>query len=65
MCLEIIYSIYMYKKNLALSNLQLLICYKTKASQIKPKVDMPLNKEIKPNQTKPNRTKPNQKLIYH
>ena len=30
MCLEIIYLIYMYKKNLALDNLQSLICHKTK-----------------------------------
>ena len=30
MCLEIIYSIYMYKKYLALNNLQWLICHKTK-----------------------------------
>ena len=29
MCLEIIYSIYMYKKDLALDDLQWLICHKT------------------------------------
>ena len=29
-CLEIIYLIYMYKKDLALNNLQWLICHKTK-----------------------------------
>ena len=34
MCLEIIYSIYMYKKDLALNNLQWLICHKTKSNQI-------------------------------
>ena len=31
MCLEIIYLICMYKKDLTLNNLQRLICYKTKA----------------------------------
>ena len=30
MSLEIIYLIYMYRKDLALNNLQWLICYKTK-----------------------------------
>ena len=30
MCLEIIYLIHMYKKDLALNNLQWLICNKTK-----------------------------------
>ena len=30
MCLEIIYLIYMYKKDFALNNLQWLICHKTK-----------------------------------
>ena len=30
MCSEIIYQIYMFKKDLALNNLQWLICYKTK-----------------------------------
>ena len=30
MCLEIIYSIYMYKMDLALNNQQWLICHKTK-----------------------------------
>ena len=30
MCLQIIYSIYMYKKDLALINLLWLICHKTK-----------------------------------
>ena len=30
MCLEIVYLIYMYKKHLALNNLQWLIWYKTK-----------------------------------
>ena len=29
MCLEIIYSIYMYKKDFALNNLQWLICHQT------------------------------------
>ena len=33
MCLEGIYSIYMYKKDLALSNLQLLICHVNKPNQ--------------------------------
>ena len=33
MCLEVIYSIYMHKKNLALDNLQWLICHKTKPHQ--------------------------------
>ena len=32
--LEIIYSIYMYKKDLALNNLQWLICHKTQPNQI-------------------------------
>ena len=32
-CLEIIYLIDMYKKNLALNNLQWLICHKTKPNQ--------------------------------
>ena len=30
------YLIYLYKKDLALDNLQLLICYKTKTNQTKP-----------------------------
>ena len=34
MRLEIIYLIYTYKKDLALSNLQWLICHKRKPSQI-------------------------------
>ena len=29
MCLEIIYLIYMYKKDLALNNLEWLMCHKT------------------------------------
>ena len=33
-CLEIIYLIYMYKKDLALNNLQWLIYHKTQANQI-------------------------------
>ena len=33
-CLEIIYFIYVYKKDLALNNLQWLICHKTKPNQI-------------------------------
>ena len=33
-CLEIIYLIYMYKKDLALNNLQRLICHKTKPNKI-------------------------------
>ena len=35
-CLEIMYSIYIYKKDLALDNLQWLICHKTKPNQTKP-----------------------------
>ena len=35
MCLEIIYVIYMYKKDLALKNLQCLICHKTQPNQTK------------------------------
>ena len=34
MCLEIIYLIYMYEKDLALNNLQWLICHKTQPNQI-------------------------------
>ena len=34
MCLEIIYLIYMYKKNLALNNLQWAISHKTKPNKI-------------------------------
>ena len=34
MCLEIIYLIYMYKKDLALNNLQWLICHQTKPNKI-------------------------------
>ena len=34
MRLEIIYLIYMYKKDLVLNNLQWLICHKTKPNQI-------------------------------
>ena len=37
MCLEIIYLIYMYKKDLALNNLQGLMCHKAK---LKPKLLM-------------------------
>ena len=33
MCLEIIYYYIMYKKDLALNNLQWLICHKTKQNQ--------------------------------
>ena len=33
-CLQIIYSIYMYEEDLALNNLQRLICYKTQPNQI-------------------------------
>ena len=33
-CLEIIYSILMYKKSLELNNLQWLICYETKPNRI-------------------------------
>ena len=36
MSLEIIYLIYMYKKDLVLNNLQWLICHKTKPNQTKP-----------------------------
>ena len=35
MCLVIIYLINMYKKDLALNNLQWLICHKTKPNQTK------------------------------
>ena len=35
MCLEIINLIYMYKKDLALNNLQWLICHKIKHNQTK------------------------------
>ena len=34
MCLEIIYLMHMYKKDLALNNLQLLICHKVKPNCI-------------------------------
>ena len=34
MCLQIIYLIYMYKEDLALNNLQWLICHKTQTNQI-------------------------------
>ena len=34
MCLEILYLIYMYKEDLALNNLQGLICLKTQLNQI-------------------------------
>ena len=34
MCFEIIYLIYMYNKELALNNLQGLICHKTQPNQI-------------------------------
>ena len=34
MCLEIMYIIYMYKEDLALNNLQWLICHKAKPNQI-------------------------------
>ena len=33
MCQEIIYLIYVYKKDLALNNLKLLMCHKTKLNQ--------------------------------
>ena len=62
-----IYLIYMYKEDLALNNLQWLICHKTKPNQTKPnpiyqiymnKEDLALNNlqrlifhEAKPNQT--------------
>ena len=36
MCLEIIYFIYLYKKDLTLNKLQWLICHKTKPNQTKP-----------------------------
>ena len=35
MCLEIIYFVYMYKKDFALNNLQWLICHKTTPNQTK------------------------------
>ena len=34
MCLQIIYLIYMYKKDLALNNLSWLICHKAKPDHI-------------------------------
>ena len=34
MCLEILYLMYMYKKDLVLNNLQWLICHKNKLNQI-------------------------------
>ena len=34
MCLEIIYLMYMFKKDLGLNNLQWLICHKTKPNSI-------------------------------
>ena len=34
MCLEIIYLIYIYEKDLALNNLQWLICHKSQPNQI-------------------------------
>ena len=34
MCLQIIYSIYMFKEDLALNNLQWLICHKTQPNHI-------------------------------
>ena len=34
MCLEITYLIHLYKKDLALNNLQWLICHKTQVNQI-------------------------------
>ena len=34
MCSQIIYLIYMYKEDLALNNLQWLICHKTQPNQI-------------------------------
>ena len=36
MCLEIIYLIYMYRKDRALHNQPLLICHKTKPNKTKP-----------------------------
>ena len=33
MCLQIIYSMYMYKEGLALNNVQWLICHKTQPNQ--------------------------------
>ena len=36
MCLEILYQIYMYKKDLALNNIQRLIYHKTKPNQSNP-----------------------------
>ena len=35
MCLEIIYLIYMYKKDLALNNQEWLLCHKTNLNQNK------------------------------
>ena len=37
MFLEIIYLIYIYKKDLALNDLQRLLCHKTKPNQMKKK----------------------------
>ena len=47
MCLEIIYLIYMYKNDLALNNLQSLICHETHPNPTQP------------NQTEPNQISSN------
>ena len=43
MCLEIIYLIFMYKKDLALNNLQWLICHKIKANQMSQGIFLEFN----------------------
>ena len=45
---EIIYLIYMYKKDLALNNQQWLICHKTKPNHIHPEVETSLNQVGQP-----------------
>ena len=43
MCLQIMYLIYTYKEDLALNNLQWLMCHKTKSNQTQP-VDLGFKK---------------------
>ena len=50
-CFEIIHLIYVYKKDLALNNLQWMSCHKTKPSKIKSK--------------KINRSEPFKKVLRH
>ena len=47
MCLQIIYLIYIYKKDLALNNLQWLICHKNKPNQKKQNLSMTINCKFK------------------